>query len=481
MGGVRAAARAAGWLCCGSLILAAPAAAAPQLVPVGEFSQPTYATGAPGDASRVFVVERAGRVRVVRDGVTQAAPFLDVSAITLSDDSERGLLSMAFAPDYATSGRFYVYLTSKPAGAIEIREYVRSANPDVADPASSRLLLTIPHAEAGNHNGGQLQFGPDGKLWLATGDGGGGNDQFGHAQDPASMLGKLIRLDPAAPAPEQVARGLRNPWRFSFDRGTGQIVIADVGQGAVEEVNLGVAANYGWPCWEGTTRRTQDPACASAAAPALTKSHGGDGFCSITGGYVVRDPGLPTLAGRYLYGDFCASALRSVDLANPGGDTSTGLSVSDLSSFGEDACGRILVVSLAGPVSRLVDGALSPCGAPASGAPPADARACTVSARVTGLRSVRRRARLSIALRSDEACRATVRASIRGVAQFRRTSRSLLGGRRTVVSVRLTRSGARAVRSALRRHSSLKLALRIEAVDTAGNVRRLTRAARVRG
>ena len=196
MGGARAAARAAGWLCCGSLILAAPAQAAPQLVPLGEFSEPTYATGAPGDASRVFVVERAGRVRLVRDGVSQAAPFLDVSAITLTDHSERGLLSMAFAPDYATSGRFYVYLTSKPAGAIEIREYVRSANPDVADPATSRLLLTIPHAEAGNHNGGQVQFGPDGKLWLATGDGGGGDDQFGHAQDPDVAA---RQADPARP------------------------------------------------------------------------------------------------------------------------------------------------------------------------------------------------------------------------------------------------------------------------------------------
>ena len=140
------------------------------------------------------MVERAGRVRLVRDGVMQAAPFLDVSAITLTDHSERGLLSMAFAPDYATSGRFYVYLTSKPAGAIEIREYVRSANPDVADPATSRLLLTIPHAEAGNHNGGQVQFGPDGKLWLATGDGGGGDDQFGHAQDPNSLA---RQADPA--------------------------------------------------------------------------------------------------------------------------------------------------------------------------------------------------------------------------------------------------------------------------------------------
>ena len=141
-------------------------------------------------------------------------------------------------------------------------------------------------------------------------------------------------------------------------------MLADVGQGEVEEVNVGAAANYGWPCWEGTTKRASNPACDTGPAmPVLTKNHGDDGFCSITGGYVVRDPGLPTLAGRYVYGDFCARALRSVDLANPGGDASTGLSVEQLSSFGEDACGRVLVVSLAGPVYRLVDGTPSPCGA----------------------------------------------------------------------------------------------------------------------
>jgi hypothetical protein len=473
MGGLRT---AAGWLCCAALIVAAPAEAAPQLVRVGDFAEPTFATAAPGDASRVFVTERAGRVRLIRDGT--ALTFLDVSASTSTEGSERGLLSMAFAPDYATSGRFYVYLTARPAGAIEVREY-RAAGPDVADPASARVLLTIPHAEAANHNGGQLQFGPDARLWLATGDGGGADDQFGHAQDPNSLLGKLLRLDPAGAAPEIVGRGLRNPWRFSFDRGTGQIVVADVGQGALEEVNVGVAANYGWPCWEGTTRRTTDPGCASATAPVLTKNHGSDGFCSITGGYVVRDPGLPTLLGRYIYGDFCAPALRSVDLANPSSDASTGLSVEQLSSFGEDACGRVLVVSLAGPVYRLVDGTPSPCGTPAA-APP-DTRACAVSARVTGLRSVRRRGRLSVALRSDEACQVTVRARIRGVAQFRRAQTAVAVGRRTVVRVRLSVRGKRAVRRALRRERSLRVALRVDAVDAAGNARRLNRSARVRG
>ncbi len=259
-----------------------------------------------------------------------------------------------------------------------MREYRRSAaDPDVADPATARLLFSVRHDAAGNHNGGQLQFGPDGKLWLATGDGGA---NAAAAQDPASLLGKLIRLDPAGGAPEVLARGLRNPWRFSFDRATGQLVLADVGDGAVEEVNVGLAANYGWPCWEGTSAHGSDPACNTGTAPpVLEKTHNGDGFCSIVGGYVVRDPGLPTLLGRYLYGDYCSDGLRSVDLANVAGDAAVGLSVGSLSSFGQDACGRILVVSLSGPVYRLLDGAPSACAPAAPGpAPPpaADVRAC---------------------------------------------------------------------------------------------------------
>ena len=182
---------------------------------VGDFDGPTYATAAPGDASRIFVTEKPGRVRLVRDGAVLAAPFLDVTAMTSSSDEERGLLSAAFAPDYASSGRFYLYLTARPAGEIQVWEYRRSAaNPDVADTSSGQMLLAVPHPDAANHNGGQLQFGADGKLWLGTGDGGGGGDQFGHAQDPASLLGKLIRLDVDTGAPEVLARGLRNPWRF---------------------------------------------------------------------------------------------------------------------------------------------------------------------------------------------------------------------------------------------------------------------------
>jgi hypothetical protein len=214
----------------------------------------------------------------------------------------------------------------------------------------------------------------------------------------------------------------------------------------------------------------------------LTKAHAGDGFCSITGGYVVRDPALPTLLGRYVYGDFCASGLRSVDLANPGSDAAVGVSVDSLSSFGEDACGRILVVSLSGPVYRLLDGAPSACqsSAPGPAAPPADTRACVLSARVTGMGSVRRTRRLTVALRTDEACRAEVRARIRGVAGFKTTADALAPGRRTVRRVRLTARGARAVRRALRRHRTLRVEVTVRARDAAGNERTLSQTVRVR-
>jgi hypothetical protein len=473
MGRTRLAARAVGWACGGALIAGAPAHAAPQLVKVGDFAQPVYATG---DASRVFVVERAGRVQLVRDGAVST--FLDLTPIVESGYQERGLLSIALAP-----GRVYVYLTataaaatSGTAGEIQVREYPVTA--DVADAAAGRLLLAIRHDEAVNHNGGQLQFGPDGKLWLGTGDGGGGNDQFGHAHDPASLLGKLIRLDPAAPAPEIVSVGLRNPWRFSFDRATGRLVIGDVGQNAYEEIDAGLAADYGWPCREGAHAGPRSGCAGSFAEPVVEQPHGA-GWCSITGGYVVRDPGLPTLLGRYLYGDYCKGELRSTDLA--GGDAATGLSVPSLSSFGEDACGRLFAVSLDGPVFRIVDGAPSPCTAapsPPAGVapPPADTRACSLAARVIGLRSVRRRHRVSVALRVDEACRATVSGR-----WFKTTRASLKPGARRVLRLRLTTKGVRRLRAALRRHRSLRMSVRVQVVDGAGNLRTLSRRVRVRG
>jgi hypothetical protein len=471
------------------LALAAPASAAPTLAKLGDFKQPTYATSPPGDPNRVFVTERAGFVRLVADGTPTPGAFLDLSASTQSGYEEQGLLSIAFPSDYATSGRFFVYLTVTGAasvsgtdGELQVREYHRSAaDPNVADPAGFRVLMAVPHTDAQNHDGGQLQFGPDGKLYAGTGDGGGANDQFAHAQDPGSLLGKLLRFDVnSAAGPEILARGLRNPWRFSFDRQTGQIVIGDVGQNEVEEIDVGFAANYGWPCFEGDRRNVSDPGCASGgtAGPFLTHTHDGDGFCSITGGYVVRDPGLPTLNGRYLYGDFCQGDLRSVSLADASTDAATGLSVANLSSFGEDACGRIFVVSLDGPVFRLVDGAPSPCG-PA--APPPDTKACRLTVRITGVNSIRKRHFLTVSLRSDERCKATVTAKIKHVVQFRRAVKTLVAGRRTVLKLKLSQKGRRAYSRGLRKHKRLRVGVRIRAVDAAGNPSSYARSIRVRG
>jgi hypothetical protein len=464
----------------------AAAALALTLVPVGTFDSPTWAGSRAGDEHRVYVTEKPGRLRVVLDGAVQDAPALDISSIVDSGSSERGLLSAAFAGDST-----YVYFTAKAsaavsgtAGEIQVREY-----------PADRLLLAIRHSDAANHNGGQLQIGPDGKLWLGTGDGGGGDDQFHHSQAPASLLGKLIRIDLASGEHEVLARGLRNPWRFSFDGPT--IVIADVGQNQREEVNVGLADNYGWPCREGAQAYLSDPGCDGAvlADPVFDRAHVG-GVCAITGGYVVRDPGLPSLLGRYLYGDFCAPALRSVELAAPAGDAPIGVNVAGLSSFGEDACGRIYTVSLNGPVSRLQEGEATPCPAaapdptptpeptatpePAPSAtasptpvpritvfadPPAIApsrRPCAVSVRVTGVRSVGRRLRLSVSLRADEPCRATVSAP-----GFKVATAALAAGTRRVVSLRTTR---------LKRG---RLDVRVQAVDADGNVATQVRRVRV--
>jgi glucose/arabinose dehydrogenase len=245
-------------------VLPAAAQAQVRLVPVGTFASPMYVPAPPGDAHRVFVVERGGTVRVVRDGVVLPGAFLDLGALPV--DGERGLLSMAFPPDYATSGLFYVDFTAPGTGALTIQERRRDpANPDRADPAFARTLITIPRDQQSNHNGGQLQFGPNGMLHASTGDDGSGGDPAGNGQNLTSnmpavvgavnhdpRLGKLLRLDPAtgppatnpfpAPARDVWAYGLRNPWRFSFDRATGDLVIGDVGQNAFEEIDVARAA-----------------------------------------------------------------------------------------------------------------------------------------------------------------------------------------------------------------------------------------------
>ena len=488
-------------LAAAALAVAAPAQAAPVLVKVGDFVAPVHVTGSPADSRRLFVVEREGRVRVVLDGRTLDAPFLDITADTLSG-GERGLLSIAFAPDYQASGRFYVYLTAKatattPAGQIQVREY-RRADADRADPASGRTVLSADHPRS-NHNGGQLQFGPDGRLWIGTGDGGGGNDPDGNGQNPEGRLGKMLRMDPLAGGePEIFAIGLRNPWRFSFDRQTNDLVIADVGQEAREEVDVAPAAtlggprlNYGWPCWEGTRRNTAiTPECdpPDDIGPVFERAHSAE-VCSITGGYVVRDPGLPTLAGRYVYGDVCGGQLRSVALADARSDRAEALAVSTVTSFGEDACGRVYAASLDGPVSRIQDGAATPCDIggppPASGGPTpgpgggADTARPALRTSVNGLRTLAGRRRLRIAVRTDEPVNAVLTGRLRGIASFK-TARVRLPAGRTVVKLTISRRTARRLRAALRRKPRVIAALAVTLRDDAGNERRTTRRLKIR-
>ena len=352
-----------------------------RLASVGRFDSPLYVTAPPADRRRIFVVEQDGRIRIVRNGRKLSRPFLDLRS-KVTAGGEQGLLSLAFAPDYRSSRRFYVNYTDEQ-GLQRVVEYRRAkSSADRALRGSARLVLKYDDLEP-NHNGGQLAFGPDRLLYIGTGDGGGGNDDHGergNAQNLANLLGKILRIDPRSSsgrrysvpgdnpfvgrdgADEIYSYGLRNPWRFSFDRATGDLTIGDVGQNAREEINFAsrdkaVGVNYGWRPFEGT-RRNFDENAPGHVPPVLELSHG-DGNCSVTGGYVVRDKTLPALAGRYVYGDFCKGQLRSAKLS-PGtarDDRSLGLSiVKGLSSFGEDARGRVYVVSLEGAVYRLTSG-----------------------------------------------------------------------------------------------------------------------------
>jgi glucose/arabinose dehydrogenase len=357
---------------------AVPARRGLRLVKVGSFREPVYVTGAPGDASRLFVAQRGGQIMLVQGGRIQARPFLDIGSLVNAAGQEQGLLGLAFAPDYARSGRFFVDYTL-PSNDIRVVQYDRStSNPDLADPASARTLLTIDHHKYANHNGGQLAFGPEGDLYIGVGDGGSEDDPEDNGQNTDTLLGKILRISPSAnggytipdsnPFAGQTSRlgeiwayGLRNPWRFSFDRTTGDLVIGDVGQDLQEEIDFvpahtGAGANYGWSVWEGD-RRNKPGTAPHAVFPVLIARHS-EGYCAIIGGFVVRDRTLPSLYGRYLFGDNCRSPIESVKLSRGRaiGLRATGLSVPSTSSFGEDARGHIYVCSLRGPVYRLAGG-----------------------------------------------------------------------------------------------------------------------------
>jgi glucose/arabinose dehydrogenase len=350
------------------------------LDPVGSFQYPVYATSPPGDQQRLMVVQQDGFIKLVLNG-GQPTTFLDAHT-WISFGGERGLFSMAFAPDYATSRRFYIYYTDLN-GNIRVDEVLRDANdPNVADPSTRRQVIGVPHPSQSNHNGGQLQTGPDGLLYMATGDGGGGGDPFRSGQNLQDNRGKLLRIDPRETADgdpygvppnnpfvgrsgangEIWSFGLRNPWRFSFDRLTGDLAIADVGQNAWEEIDFrpvqlgwGDGTNFGWSCFEGLHTYLPnflEAPCRFAnplayVQPVFEYSHSG-GRCSITGGYVVHDTEVPLLAERYLYGDLCTGEIRSQSLRTPNSvdDQPTGLNVDSLSSFGEDACGHVYAMGV---------------------------------------------------------------------------------------------------------------------------------------
>ena len=345
---------------------------------IGRFSSPVYVTAPRGDRRRLFVVEQEGRVRVLVGGRLRKTPFLDIRS-QVTSGGEQGLLSIAFAPDYARSGRFYVYFTDR-AGDQRVVEYQRASG-ERADAGSARLVLRMPDDED-NHNGGLLLFGPDGHLYIGTGDGGGAGDEHGargNAQNLGSLLGKLLRIDPAeaggrpysVPSDnpfvgrsgargEIYSYGLRNPWRYSFDRRTGDLTIGDVGQNEVEEIDFvrrgkGRGANFGWRPFEGRSRYASGESAPGHVPPVITRTHG-NGWCSITGGVVVRDPGLPALRGRYVFGDYCKGDVLSARLSAGRARSvrATPLHVASLSSFGEDARGRVYATSTDGPVYRLV-------------------------------------------------------------------------------------------------------------------------------
>ncbi len=340
-----------------------------------------YVTAPPGDTNRIFVVQQSGAIRVVRRDTLLPTLFLNLSGI-ISTGGERGLLSLAFDPNYASNGFFYVDYTASN-GALTVARYHISANPNVGDATSGQVLLSIPHAANSNHNGGLVTFGPDGYLYIGTGDGGGGGDPDDNGQDSTVLLGKILRIDvngappyaiPASnpfvgrppAAPEVWAYGLRNPWRFSFDRMTHDLYIGDVGQNAWEELNFASAGdpggrNYGWNTMEGAHCYPSGNSCPMAGLilPVYEYSHGSNNAnCSITGGYVYRGTRYPDLAGRYFFGEYCAGWIRSLRMQ---GGTVTDLIdhtadfgvAGGLTSFGEDARGEIYVTRSSGQVYRI--------------------------------------------------------------------------------------------------------------------------------
>ncbi|KYF51201.1 hypothetical protein BE08_20490 [Sorangium cellulosum] len=364
---------------------------------VSGFDRPLYVTSEPADASRLYVVEQVGRIRLVKDGALQEEPFLDITGLVTpvdtSYDDEKGLLGLAFHPDYAENGRFFVYFNARRQGdtaaGLTLMEFSRSpSNPDIAASQSTRSYFRITSGVMGNHNGGMLAFGPDRMLYVGVGDGGGQSsnpDPNNNGQNIEVKLGKILRIDvdnhPTAPAgnltggdPDIWDYGLRNPWRFSFDRCRGDLYIGDVGGRLFEEINVEPRGegnkNYGWSVTEGATclKEGQPPGCDSPTITPPVKRYDHDNSDgSVTGGYVYRGSKIPALRGKYLYGDFAsdrvwmftwkdnvATPASPTDLGTPlSRDLDSETTIQGLASFGEDAAGELYIVSYGGTIFRI--------------------------------------------------------------------------------------------------------------------------------
>jgi hypothetical protein len=339
--------------------------------------EPTNVVHAGDGSGRTFVTEKSGRI-LVYHGWTSGSVFLDLREPDgpLRADGERGLLGLVFHPQYESNGFFYALYTAKPAGDIVLARYHVSADPDVADPASGTVLLQFAHPAA-SHNGGRIEFGPDGYLYISSGDGVDGNK----AQDLTSLLGKMLRIDVDSAVPYAIppdnpfvgqppkrdeiwASGLRNPWRFSIDQTTGDVFIADVGQSSREEVDFQPAGiggrNYGWPIMEGTLCPSGDSRCTDGTftLPILEYDHSQGGCLSITGGPRVRGPNHPILSAKYLFADFCTGQMWAATEGAGGAWTSALIWEFDttISTFGEDEAGEIYVAAYsAGVIYRVRD------------------------------------------------------------------------------------------------------------------------------
>lgn len=344
-------------------------------------SFPVFMTAPPGDATRLFVVEKEGLIRIVMasTGAILPTPFLDLRG-QVSTSGEQGLLGLAFDPDYSANGNLYIFYTNLSGNLVIARLQRSAGDPNLANPASLTILQTIDHTTHTNHNGGMLAFGPDGCLYAGTGDGGGSGDPANNGQRLSTKLGKLLRLDPltggactkevvnpfvlSGGVPEIWSFGLRNPWRFSFDRATGDLYIADVGQNRREEINVSPAplagrqANYGWRVMEGLLCFNPSTNCdqSGLTLPVLDYPHT-DGACSVIGGYVYRGTAMPSLRGTYFYADYCAGFVRSFRFATGQAANHTDwplLHRNGITSFGEDAQGELYLMTQGGSLYKLV-------------------------------------------------------------------------------------------------------------------------------